>query len=156
MDAIASAAGVGKGTLFRAFGSREGLLDALWETKLAELRKAVEEQAAHALNGTPCERAVAFLDAVLAFKLENRHIIRAREKASTGLRQSAQYRWTHRLLRDLIKDAANGAPAETADYSAHVLLGALHIELIEDLLATGQSSSAIRSAQAALVRAVLG
>jgi AcrR family transcriptional regulator len=28
MDDIAAAAGVGKGTLFRAFGSRDGLLDA--------------------------------------------------------------------------------------------------------------------------------
>jgi AcrR family transcriptional regulator len=156
MEAIAIAAGVGKGTLFRAFGSREGLLDALWVAKLAALRKAVEEDGPPlGLGGTPRERAVAFLDAVLTFKLENRHLIRAREKASAGLRQSKQYRWMHGLLRDLIADAASGAAADGADYSAHVLLGALHIDLIEDLLATGQSSSEIRSAQAALVRAVI-
>ena len=43
MDAIAAAAGVGKATLFRAFGSRDGLLDALWAMKLSCLRKAVAE-----------------------------------------------------------------------------------------------------------------
>jgi len=43
MDAIATEAGVGKGTLFRAFGSREGLLNALWAAKLAALRDGFQE-----------------------------------------------------------------------------------------------------------------
>ena len=42
MDAIAAAAGVGKGTLIRAFGSRDGLLEELWTAKLTALREAVE------------------------------------------------------------------------------------------------------------------
>jgi hypothetical protein len=75
--------------------------------------------------------------------------------ASTGLRQSEHYRWMHGLLRSLIKEAASGAAADDAGYSAHVLLSALHINLIEDLLATGLSSSEIRSAQAALARAII-
>jgi AcrR family transcriptional regulator len=156
MDAIAAAAGVGKGTLFRAFGSREGLLDALWAAKLAALRGALEGGAPPlGPGGAPRERAVAFLDALLTFKLENRHLIRAREIASAGLRQSEHYRWMHGLLGNLIKEAASGAAADEAGYSAHVLLGALHIDLIEEMLATGRSSSEIRSAQAALARAVI-
>jgi len=59
------------------------------------------------------------------------------------------------LVRSLIKEAASGAAADDAGYSAHVLLSALHINLIEDMLATGLSSSEIRSAQAALARAII-
>ena len=33
MDDVAGAAGVGKGTLFRAFGSRAGLVQALWQRR---------------------------------------------------------------------------------------------------------------------------
>lgn len=156
MDAIAAAAGVGKGTLFRAFGSREGLLDALWAAKLAVLRDAVEKGPLPlGPGGKSSERAVAFLDALLTFKLENRYLIRARESASTGLRQSEHYKWMHGLLESLIKEAASGAMADEAGYLAHTLLSALHIDLIEDMLAEGRSISRIRNAQAALARAVI-
>jgi AcrR family transcriptional regulator len=155
MDAIAAAARVGKGTLFRAFGSRDGLLDALWVAKLAALREAVARGAPPLGPGAPSsERAVAFLDALLTFKLENRHLLRAREAAPRIL-QSANYKWMHGLLENLIEDAARGATAKEAGYAAHVLLAALHIDLIEELLTNGLSLQAIRRAQAAHARAVI-
>jgi AcrR family transcriptional regulator len=40
MDAIAAAAGVGKGTLFRRFGDRAGLIDALLDDAMAEFQDA--------------------------------------------------------------------------------------------------------------------
>ena len=43
MDDIAAAAGVGKGTLFRAFGSPDGLLDAPFTARMAVLREAFED-----------------------------------------------------------------------------------------------------------------
>jgi AcrR family transcriptional regulator len=155
MDAIAAAAGVGKGTLFRAFGSRDGLLDALWAAKLSALREAVAGGEPPLGPGVPSrERAIAFLDALLIFKLENRHLIRAREIAP-GLLQSDHYKWMHGLVQKLIGDAAPGATADEAGYGAHVLLAALHIDLIEELLANGLSLQAIRRAQAAHARAVI-
>jgi len=42
MDDVAAAAGVGKGTLFRAFGNRAGLLQALWQRRYEPLRYAIE------------------------------------------------------------------------------------------------------------------
>ncbi len=155
MDAIAAAAGVGKGTLFRAFGSRDGLLDALWAAKLAALREAVEKGEPPLGPGAPPrERAVALLDALLTFKLENRHLIRAREIAPRLL-QSEHYKWMHGWVRDLIEDAAPGAKADEAGYAAHALLAALHIDLIEEMLDNGLSLRAIRAAQAAHARAVI-
>jgi AcrR family transcriptional regulator len=156
MDAIAAAAGVGKGTLFRAFGSRDGLLDALSDAKFTPVREAVEGREAPLGSGAPPhERIGAFLDALLTFKLENRHLIRAREVASAGALRTGRYRWMQDRLRNLIEDAAPGATAGDTGYAAHVLLAALHIDLVEELLATGRSPEQIRRAQTALARAVV-
>jgi len=151
MDAIADAAGVGKGTLFRAFGSRDGLLDALWAVKLSALREEAERDEAPLGSRAPSrERVVAFLDALLSFKLGNRHLIRAREVAPRLL-QSEHYKWMHGLVQELIEDSARGATAEDAGYAAHALLA----ELVEDQLGNGLSLPAIRCAQAAHARAVI-
>ncbi|MCO5995515.1 TetR/AcrR family transcriptional regulator [Actinoallomurus rhizosphaericola] len=157
MDAIAAAAGVGKGTLFRAFGDRDGLLDSLAAAKFLPLRTAVESGPRPLGPDTPApDRIVAFLDAVLTFKLENRDLMRAREVASTGNLRSERYRWMHGLLQRLIQDAATGCAANDAGYAAHALLATLHIDLIDELLTTGHSVEDIRRAQAAQARAVLG
>ena len=156
MDAIAAAAGVGKGTLFRAFGSRDGLLDALWAAKLSCLRNAVTEGAPPLGPGAPsADRVVAILDALLTFKLENRQLIRAREAASAGLRQSEHYTWVHNLLQSLVQDAGSERSIVDAGYAAHVLLNAVHLDLIEELLAQGRSPLVIRQSQAELAQAIL-
>ena len=46
MDDVATAAGVGKGTLFRAFGSRAALIQALWALRTEPLRHAIERASA--------------------------------------------------------------------------------------------------------------
>ncbi|TKI04936.1 TetR/AcrR family transcriptional regulator [Martelella alba] len=156
MDAIAVAAGVGKGTLFRAFGSRDGLLDTLWAAKLKALREAVDAGPPPLGPATPSdERLAAFLDALLIFKLENKHLIRAREVTATGLLQSIHYRWMYGLVRELIQDAAQGTMEDSARYRAHALLAALHIDLIEALLADGLTLQTIRHAQKAHVKAII-
>src|SRR6202044_493955 len=114
----------------RAFGSRDGLLDALWVAKLAALRAAVARDEPPLGPGAPSrERAGGFLGARLTFKLENRHLIRARE-VGPRLLQSENYKWMHGLLHNLIEDVALGATADETGYAAHALLAALHIDLI--------------------------
>lgn len=155
METVAAAAGVGKGTLFRAFASREGLLDALWDAKLSALRAAIESGDPPLGPLTPSrDRLFALLDALLMFKLENRHLIRARE-ASAGLLSSEHYRWAHGLLRTLVEDAVAHPMTEHASYAAHVLLAALNIDLIDSLLEAGSSPDEIRRAQEAHVSALL-
>lgn len=156
MDAIAAAAGVGKGTLFRAFGDRDGLLDALAAAKFLPLRTAVESGPGPLGPDTPAsDRIVAFLDAVLTFKVDNRNLMRAREAAATGNLQSERYRWMHELLQHLIEDTAPRSTINDAGYAAHALLAALHIDLIDELLSTGRSVEDIRRAQAAQALALL-
>ncbi len=78
--------------------------------------------------------------------------------ASAGLLQAGHYRWLHSTIRGLIQEAApQAATADPGypDYTAHVLLGALRVDLIDELLATGHTPQQIRRAQAALARRVL-
>jgi AcrR family transcriptional regulator len=156
MDAIALAAGVGKGTLFRAFESREGLLHALWAAKLAEFRKDIEERAVPVgAKSASTEHAIAFLDSLLMFKLANVQLIRALE-IGPGLLQSEHYKWMHGLLKRLLREAAPGSKSGDAVFVAHVLLAGLHIDLVETMISGGLSVKAIRQAQAAHVRAAIG
>lgn len=155
MDGIALAASVGKGTLFRAFGSRDGLLDALWATKIATLRKRVEGSTPPFDSGTaPADRLVAFLDAILMFKIANRHLIRARE-LSGGVLQSPHYQWMHGEAKRCIAGATNSTDADYVTYSAHVLLSGLHIDLIDEMLTQGLSLETIRKLQATHARNAL-
>ncbi|GAP26030.1 TetR family transcriptional regulator [Gluconobacter frateurii NBRC 101659] len=148
MDAIAAACGVGKGTLFRAFGSRARLLDALWATKIEALRASVESGVAPFRQDTsPQQRLAAFLDLILTFKLDNRHLIRALEFGS-GILQSPHYRWMLGVTARFIEEGTGSPPEGAALYNAHALLAALHIDLIEDMLANGLSLDTIREAQA--------
>ncbi len=102
----------------------------------------------------PRERVLAILDGVLTWKLENRHLIRAREVAGAGLLQSAHYTWLHETIRALIQQAGH-AVHDHAGYVAHVLLGALRADLLEELLAAGALPEEIRRAQAVVVHRLL-
>ncbi|MGQ4517174.1 TetR family transcriptional regulator [Streptomyces sp. DW26H14] len=156
MDDIAAAAGVGKGTLFRAFGSRDGLLDALFAARSVPLRREIENpDSPLGPSAPPLRRISALLDELLSFKFDNRHLTTARELSGAGLLRSPHYLWLHETLCALI-ERTDSAAAESPGYAAHVLLGALRVDLIDELLASGWSHDAIRRDVAALVRRVLG
>lgn len=149
MDAVAAAAGVGKGTLFRAFGDRDGLLDALSESGFVPVREAGEP------DGQPAgSRIVTLLTAVLTYKLEHRAVLRAREAASGGTLGSDRYRWTHELLVELLL-AASGTSEATASYLAHALLAPLQIDTLDAMLAGGSSREDLQREQTAHITFVL-
>lgn len=152
MDDVAAAAGVGKGTLFRAFGSRAGLLQALWARRHQPLRDAIETGPPPLGPGTdPRERVAAVLDAILTVKLDNRHLTLAAEERASGmsLYTQPQYQWVHQLLRDLLRDAGCGADTELL---AHLLLAGVRADLLDHL--TGQRQISRRRLRAALADAV--
>ena len=78
MDGLAERAGLGKGTVFRRFGTRAGIFQAL----LDDDERAFQEQV---LSGppslgpgaTPLDRLIAYGRARVAFMLEHREIARA-------------------------------------------------------------------------------
>ncbi|WP_086828578.1 TetR/AcrR family transcriptional regulator [Allokutzneria sp. NRRL B-24872] len=132
MADIATAAGVGKATLFRAFGDRTGLIQALHAARMEPLRAAIAEGPPPLGPQTPpAQRVPALLDAVLCFKLDNRHLALALEQAGSGSPYSAEhYEHWHTLLRELLEQI----PAvDDGDFTAHALLAATRADLVEYL-----------------------
>ncbi|WP_440899167.1 TetR/AcrR family transcriptional regulator, partial [Actinosynnema sp.] len=107
MDDIAASAGVGKGTLFRRFGDRAGLVRAVYATRFGALYEAITSGPPPLGPGVPAhERALAVLDAIVSVKLDNRRIALVLESLgpeaeSTSLFDSANYRTAHTLLAEL-------------------------------------------------------
>ena len=130
--AIATAAGVGKATLFRAFGDRTGLIRALYEARLQPTMDAVEAGPPPLGPATaPLERIPALLDALLCFKIDNRRLALALEDtAGTGPYQAENYDHWHRLLHGMLEQI----PGMTdSGFTAHALLAATRADLVEHL-----------------------
>ncbi|MEU2448529.1 TetR/AcrR family transcriptional regulator [Streptomyces sp. NPDC012765] len=156
MADIATAAGVGKATLFRAFGDRTGLIRALYEARLAPVRAAIEEGPEPLGPATPpLERVPALLDAVLCFKLDNRHLALALEGSGADSPYRADHydQW-HALVRDLLRRLP-GPP--DSDFTAHALLAATRADLVAYLAGDkGVPREQLRAQLADFTAAVLG
>ncbi|MGW0425243.1 TetR/AcrR family transcriptional regulator [Streptomyces sp. NPDC003015] len=133
MADVAAAAGVGKGTLFRAFGDRAGLLRALYEARLEPVREAVETGLPPLGPATPPqERVLALLDALLCFKLDNRRLALALEGGgvSSSPYQPEHYERWHGMLQAVLEQI----PGLTdSGFVAHTLLAATRADLVEHL-----------------------
>ncbi|MEU6480795.1 TetR family transcriptional regulator [Streptomyces sp. NPDC047017] len=157
MAEVAAAAGVGKGTLFRAFGDRTGLIRELYAARLEPLERAVAEGPPPlGPAAPPRERVPALLDALLCFKLDHRHLAPALEAAGdSGSPYDAGYydRW-HALLRD----ALTGLPGfGDGAFAAHALLAAVRADLVEHLAgARGVEREELRARLAEFIDRVLG
>ncbi|WP_233219668.1 TetR/AcrR family transcriptional regulator [Micromonospora sp. RP3T] len=140
MDAVASAAGVGKGTLFRRFGDKAGLATALLDTQEGALQEAILFGPAPLGPGpgpadappTARDRLLAFVTAYLDYLLGHLDLVRVSETASPGARyRIGAYRFWHRHVALLLA----GRPDPDAD--AHALLATLAAEhvraVVEDI-----------------------
>jgi AcrR family transcriptional regulator len=136
LDAIAAAAGVGKGTVFRRFGDRAGLAVALLDEREVELQAKILTGPPPLGPGAPAvERVTAFLDAYL--ELLDRHVelFMDSENASDGARyRIGSYRLWHRHLAILVAEAR---PKLDADYTAHFILAPLAADLHNALRSEG-------------------
>ncbi|MGW5308129.1 TetR/AcrR family transcriptional regulator [Streptomyces griseoluteus] len=154
MADVATAAGVGKGTLFRAFGDRAGLLRALYEARLEPIRQAVETGPPPLGPATPPhDRVPALLDAVLCFKLDNRRLALALEEGGSGSPYRAEHyeRW-HSLLRAVLEQIPG---LDDSDFTAHALLAATRADLIEHLAGERIARERMRAQLANFVTRVL-
>jgi AcrR family transcriptional regulator len=137
MDAVAAAAHVGKGTLFRRFGDRAGLAVALLDERERQLQQAILSGPAPlgpgeaAGTATPAQRVGAFLDAYLDYVLGHLDLVRMSETGSPGARyRIGAYRFWHRHLAILL---AGGSADPEAD--AHTLLAPLAAEHLKAMVA---------------------
>ncbi|MEU9875902.1 TetR/AcrR family transcriptional regulator [Streptomyces phaeochromogenes] len=156
MADIATAAGVGKGTLFRAFGDRTGLIRSLYATRLEPVRSAVEEGPPPLGPDTPpLQRVPALLDALLCFKLDNRHLALALEATGSDSPYQAEHyeRW-HSLLRSALEQIPG---LTNSDFTAHALLASVRADLVEHLAGQkGVPREDMRKQLASFIAEVLG
>jgi AcrR family transcriptional regulator len=144
IDDVAAAAGVGKGTVFRRFGSREGLMRALIEQRVHALSQSVASGPPPLGPGAPApQRLAAFLDAAVAIAAGNaavmtayEHAITAWEAEATSRAASSVYREWHAHVSALVKEAR---PDLDAELLADLLLSSLHGDLARQLMARGQT-----------------
>jgi len=124
MDAIAAEAGVGKGTLFRRFGDRQGLLVALLDAAERRLQDDLLHGPPPLGPGAPAgARLLAFLEAYVALLEARGDIVRASERSSPGARlRTAAYTGWHLHVTVLLRELRPDADAAAL---AHVLLAPL-------------------------------
>jgi AcrR family transcriptional regulator len=135
-DAVAARAGVGKGTVFRRFGSREGLMAALLNFSETEWQAAVISGPPPLGPGAPpMERLLAFGRSRLELNLRLADLIRAAGRA--GVRSYAAYSFvamhTRHLMTELhvTGDVALLATAMVAPLEVPILEQQVRIEGIE-------------------------
>ena len=128
MDAIAEAADVGKGTLFRRFGDRAGLAHALLDERERELQEElIRGDPPLGPGAPPVERIVAFGLRLIEHLESSGELLLAAESGGRWVRFNAPvYVFYRTHLVTLIREAA---PDADADYLADALLAPLGADL---------------------------
>ncbi|MET8984979.1 TetR/AcrR family transcriptional regulator [Nonomuraea wenchangensis] len=146
MDAVAAAAGVGKGTLFRRFGDKSGLAAALLDERERDLQQRILSGSPPLGPGAPArDRLAAFFAAYLEYVLGHLDLVRMSETASPGARfRIGAYRFWHRHVAILLAEARPDADAEPL---SHALLAAVSAEVAGVLRAeygAGRAAATVR------------
>lgn len=153
MDAIAAAAGVGKGTLFRRFGDKSGLANALLDTRERELQQRIlSGEPPLGPGAPPAERLEAFTVAYLDYLLPHVELVRMSETASPGARyRIGAYRFWHRHVAILLTEMREFPDPEVG---AHAILAPMAAELVA-VTARELGTRRVRDGVIELVRRVL-
>jgi AcrR family transcriptional regulator len=128
MEAIASEAGVGKGTLFRRFGDRAGLVHAL----LDERERAFQESLIRGLpplgpGAPPLERLCAFGHALIAHLEQHGDMLLAAETGARWARFNARVYALYRAHVEMLVREVD--PALDHEYMAEALLAPLGADI---------------------------
>jgi len=154
MQAVADAARVGKGTVFRRFQDRSGLLHALLDEDETDFQQ-------HLISGPPplgpgappVERLAAFGRARVAFIVRHGALLRAAERSDCGTVEHP-VRAAHRLHLQVLL-LAGGQTSETAAYVASALCAALDAPVVlNQLERDGLTIEQVNAGWATLVAAV--
>jgi AcrR family transcriptional regulator len=154
MDQVAAAAGVGKGTLFRRFGSRSALsLAVLDETERRFQDDLLRGPPPVGPGAPPRERLVAFGQAMLDNLEENGEILLDAELSDSGayIRSAPlAFRWMH--VRGLIEEMR---PDGSSEYLADIFVAPLSpVLFFHQRYHRGMGLGDLKSAYSDLVRRV--
>jgi AcrR family transcriptional regulator len=153
MNTVAAAAGVGKGTIFRRFGDRDGLTEALLDVHTAELQDGF-------LSGPPplgpgaaaADRLEAFMRALVHFEIDHLELLLAAEHFGPHPSPGAPVQRTFLLHIRTLLDAID--PRIDSVTQAGLLLSAVAPANLRRLLdEEGSTPARIADAIATLTRA---
>jgi AcrR family transcriptional regulator len=154
MDAVACAAGVGKGTLFRRFGDRAGLTEALLNDATVEFQDAFLSGPPPLGPGAPASvRLEAFVDELLRFIDANLDFALAAARATAAGAQVSSHATFALFVRELVADVD---PSLDGEVVADLLLGATSVFVVYHLRRDrGIELERIQSAARALLHGVI-
>lgn len=125
MDAVAQRAGVGKGTLFRRFGSRKGLMGAVLDLFEREFQQSVLFGPPPLGPGAaPWDRLVAFGESRLRHNLRQAELIRA--AGYPGIGNTATFSFSSLHVQVLLREL--GVTGDL-DYLASALIAPLELRV---------------------------
>ncbi len=131
MDAVAAEAGVGKGTLFRRFGDRAGLVRALVSETESRLQDEMIRGAAPLGPGAPpLERLLAFGRAYIEFLSRHGELLRLAENSLDGQLESSPYVFYRTHVTMLLREAGLG---DRSEFLADVILAPLRATMFSYL-----------------------
>jgi AcrR family transcriptional regulator len=140
MAEVASAAGVGVGTLYRRFGDRAGLAYALIDDREREFQRAFVEGPPPLGPGAPAPARIrAFLHALTDRTLAQLDLLLMAETAAPLARYGGAYELYHRHLAMLLAEVR---PEGDAPGVADALLAPLAAPLLAYRLSRGETDSA--------------
>lgn len=130
MDAVAEAAGVGKGTLYRRFGDRSGLARAILDQRDREFQEQmIRGEPPLGPGADPVDRLIAFGSGLVELIADHGDLIIAAQEGKRNARFAGPVYATYRAhVRMLLSELDAGLDV---DYFADVLLAALDAELFE-------------------------
>ena len=153
LDKVAAAAGVGKGTVFRRFGNRTGLMRALLEERALMLSEAIDSGPPPlGPEAPPGQRLLAFLDALADLATRNVVLLAAHDRACAEDKYSdpTYLRW-HRHVTALLTQAR---PDLDAEFVGHTLLAMFDADLVRHITSNGGTArltSSLRDLAATLL-----
>ncbi len=156
MDDLASAAGVGKGTLYRRFTDKFALFRALLDDDERMLQESVRTRFGLPRDAAPALRLAALWSALVDFVVDHADVLAAAEVEAHSravLAESAPYRWRHlELVRAL---SACGVPRLRAELLADAWLHSLAADVVRRAVQRTNPEE-VRAAWRALPSGVVG
>ncbi len=153
-DDIAAAAGVGKGTLFRRFGSRAGLMiELLDEDERAMQQALMFGPPPLGPDAPPLERLLAFGSARLKFVHDHRAVLEEANR-DPGARYNAVFAVLHTHVRVLLGAAASSGDL---DAQADALLALLDVDYVaREMDSRGKTLNALTRGWESVARKLCG
>lgn len=153
MDDVATAAGVGKGTVFRRFGDRDSLVRAVVD-ETSEAWRAESERLLAAADVPADERVITFVGTLFDHVIGALPLVAALERVTTrSIACDTNSTLTHQRLAALITRVR---PAADAEFLAHALLAQLRADVLDHLIhRCGLSVPRVRAGVLSLARGIL-